>query len=148
MADLPVIWKDIVGTTQSWIPGSRYPAWSSKKIVYFRCQPVQEGQCRGPILDVQLPSLEQSAKSRNVISTMEGIFLHYNGTMNFQPGFTYVPWGTLCPIWHSNEAMWHIQMPAQTAKSGVARMLGARQLPMGIRALALLLEDWVVGATP
>ena len=133
----PICWNDIVGSTQPWVPGARLPRWSAKKIFFVRCQEVQKGLIRGAVVDCQLPALGQTPENRSLVSTAEGIKIHHDDGRRFHTGSVYVFWGTLCPVWHADESMWHVQLPASTAVSGVARMLGGRQIERRVHALEL-----------
>ena len=133
----PICWKDVVCSTQPWIPGQRLPKWSNKKIFFVRCQEATDNFFRGVIVDCQLPSLGQTPENRTVVSTMEGLKVHHGGRAKFLVGCTYVFWGTLCPVWHADESLWHVQFPANTECSGCARFLGGRQIARQVRALEL-----------
>ena len=135
--DPPICWNDVVCSTQSWIPGQRLPKWSRKKIFFVRCQEASEDFFRGVIVDCQLPSLGQTPENRSLVSTMEGLKVHHGGKSKFLVGCTYVFWGTLCPVWHADEALWHVQVPANTDSSGCARFLGGRPVARQVKALEL-----------
>ena len=133
----PVCWNDVVCSTQPWIPGQRLPRWSSSKIFFVRCQETSESFFRGVIVDCQLPSLGQTPENRTLVSTMEGLKVHHGGRAKFLVGCTYVFWGTLCPVWHADEALWHVQFPASTDCSGCARFLAGRPVARQVKALEL-----------
>ena len=133
----PVSWEEVTTSIQPWLPGSRLPKWSARKVIYFRCHDVQDLVCRGVILDLQLPNLGQTPDNRTMLSTMEAVTVHLRHDVAFRQGRTYVVWGSLCPVWHAEDGSWHVQMPAATSKSGVARVLGDRAGGANISAFEL-----------
>ena len=88
-------------------------------------------------MDLQLPNLGQTPDNRTMVSTMEAITLHLRCDVAFRQGCTYVVCGSLCPVWHADDGSWHVQMPAGTSKSGVARVLGDRAVGANISAFEL-----------
>ena len=131
----PVLWDQCATSCQPWIPGPRLPKWSSSKTIYFRCRDVRDNSCTGVIVDLQLPHLGQSPQNRSFLSTMEAVTVHCNRKKVFRSGFTYVLWGTLCPVWHAEDGSWHVQLPADTVNSGAARVLADRQIDTHVAAL-------------
>ena len=133
----PVLWDHCTTSNIPWVPGPRLPKWSASRTIYFRCREVFDDQCTGVIVDLQLPNLGQSPGNRSYLSTMEAITVHCSRKQMFRSGCTYVLWGTLCPVWHGEEGLWHVQLPANTATSGAARVLADRQIETHVAALEI-----------
>ena len=132
-----VLWDDCITSNQPWIPSHRLPRWSANRTIYFRARNVTDNQCTGVIVDLQLPNLGQNPQNRSYLSTMEAITVHCSKRQIFRSGYTYVLWGTLCPVWHPEDGTWHVQLPALTPSTGVASVLADRQIDMHVSAFEI-----------
>ena len=132
-----VTWTDVTSLLSAWVPTDRHPAWSNRKVIYWKCSESNAYLTKGYVVDPQLHDLGQHSGTRTLRVLTETIHFHHAEGGSFRPGCYYVAFGSLVPIWHQDVQRWEVAMPKTASRSGCCRVLGDHLQDQGFRAAEL-----------